>query len=82
MEIAGIVLNMWEDTLVARRTMAAFEKLPVPILASRFAAGPGLQAAWAQGRSILVLEPRSDVAQALRDLVATLDNTQRMPAGA
>jgi chromosome partitioning protein len=79
-EIAGIVLNMWEDTLVARRTMAALEKLPVPILAV-LRRRTRLQEAWAQGRSILELEPRSDVAQVFRDLVATLHNTQRMPVG-
>jgi len=71
-EVTGIVVNAWEDTLVARRTMAALAQLPVPILGV-IRRRTRLQEAWAQGRSILELEPRSDVAQVFRDMALALD---------
>lgn len=71
-EVAGIVVNAWEETLVARRTMAALTQLPVPIVAV-IRRRTRLQEAWAQGRSILDLEPRSDVAQVFRDMAFELD---------
>lgn len=76
-EVVGIVLNTWEETLVAKRTMAALANLPVPVVGI-VRRRTKLQEAWAQGRSILDLEPRSDVAQVFRDMAAAVETDQRV----
>jgi len=72
-QVVGIVLNLWEETLVAKRTLAALSQLPVPIIGV-VRRRTRLQEAWAQGRSILSLEPRSDVAQVFRDMAVAIEH--------
>ncbi len=74
-EVIGIVLNTWEDTLVAKRTMAALSDLPIPVIGV-VRRRTRLQEAWAQGRTILDLEPRSDVAQEFRGMAAAVEGAQ------
>jgi chromosome partitioning protein len=80
-DVVGIVLNMWEETLVAKRTMAAISRLPVPVIGV-VRRQPRLQEAWAQGRSILSLEPRSDVAQVFREMATVIERSKEALVGA
>lgn len=49
--------------------------LPVPVLGV-VRRRTRLQEAWAQGRSILSLEPRSDVAQVFRELATAVERSE------
>jgi chromosome partitioning protein len=72
--ITGIVLNLYEDTNVSKRVDEALAKLPVPVLA-RLRRRVKLQEAWAEGRSILDLEPHGHASVVFRQLVDELVRT-------
>jgi chromosome partitioning protein len=69
--ITGIVANLVEDNNVAKRVSAALAQLPFPLLAS-VRKRTRLREAWAEGRTILDLDTRSDAADAYRGLAAAL----------
>jgi len=69
--IVGLVANLVEDNNVSKRVLAALEQLPIPIVAS-IRKRTKLREAWADGRSILALDARSDTADAYRALAQAL----------
>lgn len=70
--VVGLVANFVDDTTVAKNTMAAVERLPLPLL-GKIRKRTKLKEAWGSGKTILELEPNGDTATAYRDLAAAVE---------
>ncbi len=69
--ITGLVANLVEDNNLSKRVLATLQQLPIPILAM-VRKRTRLREAWAEGRSILSLDSRSDVADTYRELAQAI----------
>jgi len=69
--ITGLVANLVEDNNLSKRVLATLQQLPIPILAMA-RKRTKLREAWAEGRSILSLDGRSDVADTYRELAQAI----------
>lgn len=74
--IVGLVINMWDDTTVAKRVLSDLKAaVPVPVLVT-IRRRTALKDAWERGRSVLSTKPYGHAAVAYRELADAVVNAE------